>query len=83
MVSLGVNLPSPISKTYFDFYTHLVGFQREANDICSDLSSSFNLLINSLLLTNFSAPTHSDGYVHWFRRYLTKRQSQIRVSGIR
>jgi hypothetical protein len=68
--------------TYLDFITPLVSSQGQANAIYFDLSSTFDLVIHTLLLQKLSAFGLSGGYVNWFCSYLTNRQSQFRVSGI-
>jgi hypothetical protein len=56
--------------------------QGQADAICFDLSSAFDLVPRILLLQKFSAFGLSGGYVNWFCSYLTNRQSQVPVSGI-
>jgi hypothetical protein len=67
--------------TFLDFMTPLVRGQRQADVLCFDLSNVFDLVPHNLLLRKLSSFVISDGYVSWFRSYLTNRKSQSRVSG--
>jgi hypothetical protein len=60
----------------------LVSSQDQADAIYFELSSAFDLGPHTLLLQKLSAFGFSGGYVNWFCSYLTKRQSQVSVSGI-
>jgi hypothetical protein len=55
--------------------------QRQVDAICFDLSNAFDLLPRNLLLHKLSYFGFSDGYVIWFRSYLTDRQSRVPISG--
>jgi hypothetical protein len=44
------------------------------------LSNAFDLVPHNLLLHKLSSYGFSDGYVSWFRSYLTDRQSRVRIS---
>jgi hypothetical protein len=78
------NLKSTITNpvTYLDFITPLVSSQGQADAICFDFSSAFDLVPHTLLLQKLSALGLFGGYVNWFCSYLTTRQSQVCVSGI-
>jgi hypothetical protein len=66
--------------TYLDFISSLVSSQRQVDSIYFDLSSAFDLVPHPALLNKRCAYGLSDGYVNWFRCYLTNRQSSVRVS---
>jgi hypothetical protein len=65
---------------YVDFIAPLVGSHRQVDAIYFDLSNAFDLVPQSLL-HKLSAFGLSSGYINWFRSYLSKRKSQVRVSG--
>jgi hypothetical protein len=65
--------------TYRDFISPLVGSQRQVYSIYLDLSSTCDLLSNPILLHRLCAHGLSNGYVNWFRSYLTNRQSSVRI----
>jgi hypothetical protein len=55
--------------------------QRQADAVYFDLSNAFDLVPHNLLLHKLSSYGLSDGYVSWFRSYLTNRDSRVRISG--
>jgi hypothetical protein len=61
------------------FYQPLVGPQLQADIIYFDFRSTSDLIPHTLLPHNLSL-FGLGGYVNWFRRYLTNRQSQLCVS---
>jgi hypothetical protein len=50
--------------------------QHQADAVYIDLSNAFDHIPHNLFCFGFF-----DGYVSWFRSYLTNRQSQVRISG--
>jgi hypothetical protein len=78
MASLNLNLPSSIWQ-HFDFINPLFRSQRQAGIIYFDFSNTFDLIPHTLLLHELS-PFGMGVYAKWFCRYLTNRQSQVRVS---
>jgi hypothetical protein len=66
--------------TYLDFISPLVSSQRQVDSIYFNLSSAFDLVPHPILLNKLCAYGLSDGYVNWFRSYLTNRQSSVRIS---
>jgi hypothetical protein len=67
---------------FLDFTTP-VRSQRQADVICFDFSSTVGPILQNLLLRKLSSTGFPDGYVSWFRSFLTNRQSRIRVFGTR
>jgi hypothetical protein len=61
--------------------TPVVHSQRQADAVYFDLSNAFDLVSHNLLLHKLSSYGFSDGYVSWFRSYLTNRLSRVRISG--
>jgi hypothetical protein len=65
--------------TCLDFMAPVIRSQRQTDAVYSDLSNAFDLLLHNLLLHKLGSFGFSDGYVSWFRSYLTNRQSRVRV----
>jgi hypothetical protein len=61
--------------------TPVVRSQRQDDADYFDLSNAFDLVPNNLLLHESSSFGFSDGYVSWFRSYVTNRQFRVRFSG--
>jgi hypothetical protein len=66
--------------TYLDFISPLVSSQQQVDSIYFDLSSAFDLVQHPVLLNKLCEYGLSDGYINWFRSYLTNRQSSVRIS---
>jgi hypothetical protein len=66
---------------FLNFMIPVVRGQRHGDAVYSDLSNSFDLVPHNLLLHKLCSFGFIDGYVSWFRSYLTNRQSRVRVSG--
>jgi hypothetical protein len=65
--------------SYLETISPLVTSQGQADAICFDLSSAFDLVPHTPLLHKLSTFGISDGYVNWFSSYLTNRKSQVRI----
>jgi hypothetical protein len=59
----------------------VVRSQRQADAVYFDLSNAFDIVPHNLLFHKLSSFGFSDGYVSWFRSYLTDRQSRVHISG--
>jgi hypothetical protein len=66
---------------FHDFMPPVVRSQRQADAVYFDHSNASDLAPHNLLLHKLSSFGFSDGYVSWFRSYLTNRQSRVRISG--
>jgi hypothetical protein len=73
--------PSKKMVTFLDFMTPVVHGQRQADGLYFDPSYTFDLVHHNLLLRKLSYLGFSDGYVSWFRSYLTNRQFRVRLFG--
>jgi hypothetical protein len=61
--------------------TPVVCGQRQAHAVCVDLSNSFDIVPQNLLMFKLNSYGFSEGCVSWFPCYLTIRQSRVRFSG--
>jgi hypothetical protein len=66
--------------TFLKFMTPIVR-SHQADAVYFDISNPFDLVPHNLLLHKLSSFGFSDGYVSWFRSYLSKRHFWVRISG--
>jgi hypothetical protein len=64
---------------YLGFISPLISSHCQVDSNYFDLSSAFYLVSHRILLHKLRAHWLSDGYMNWFRSYLTNRKSSVRI----